>query len=98
MTAATHQPGAVLDGRSESADGKSVLGKVQLIFEAFQRADYELSLAELCQRTGMAKSTAHRLCQELVHWGWLEKSGNNYRLGLLLFPNRSTGAAAPDPA
>src|SRR5262245_14872435 len=63
----------------------SVLGKAKLIIEAFTAEDAELSLAELVRRTGVAKATVHRLAQELIDWGLLERSGNAYRLGLRLF-------------
>lgn len=63
----------------------SVLGKVRPILEAFTVDDSALSLAELVRRTGVAKATVHRLAQELVIWGLLERSGCDYRLGLRLF-------------
>ncbi len=63
----------------------SVLGKVRPILEAFTAEDNTLSLAELVRRTGVAKATVHRLAQELVVWGLLERAGCDYRLGLRLF-------------
>lgn len=63
----------------------SVLGKARTILEAFRVEDNELSLADLVRRTGVAKATVHRLCQELLTWGLLERSGTSYRLGLRLF-------------
>ncbi|WP_329549828.1 IclR family transcriptional regulator [Streptomyces sp. NBC_01356] len=63
----------------------SVLGKVRPILEAFSVDDDSLSLADLVRRTGVAKATVHRLCQELVVWGLLERADCNYRLGLRLF-------------
>ncbi|MGW3291957.1 IclR family transcriptional regulator, partial [Streptomyces sp. NPDC001002] len=71
---------------SASADSmNSVLGKVRPILEAFTVDDESLSLADLVRRTGVAKATVHRLCQELVVWGLLERAGCDYRLGLRLF-------------
>jgi DNA-binding IclR family transcriptional regulator len=69
----------------DPATMNSVLGKARLIIEAFTAEDAELSLAELVRRTGVAKATVHRLAQELIVWGLLERSGNAYRLGLRLF-------------
>lgn len=63
----------------------SVLGKVRPILEAFTAEDDTLSLAELVRRTRVAKATVHRLAQELVVWGLLERAGCDYRLGLRLF-------------
>jgi DNA-binding IclR family transcriptional regulator len=66
-------------------DMNSVLGKARLIIEAFTAEDADLPLAELVRRTGVAKATVHRLAQELIAWGLLERVGNHYRLGLRLF-------------
>ncbi|PXY34474.1 MULTISPECIES: IclR family transcriptional regulator [Prauserella] len=63
----------------------SVLGKAQLIIEAFTVDDVSLSLTDLVRRTGVAKASVHRLAQELLAWGLLERAGTGYRLGLKLF-------------
>lgn len=71
------------DGQGHGAN--SVLGKARLILEAFQHDDIELSLSELSRRTGVSKASVHRLAQELVAWGMLERSGAEYRLGMRAF-------------
>jgi len=63
----------------------SVLGKTRLILESFQHDDVELSLSELSRRSGISKASVHRLAQELVDWGMLERSGLEYRLGMRAF-------------
>lgn len=63
----------------------SVLGKARLILEAFQLDDVNLSLSELSRRTGVSKASVHRLAQELLDWGMLERSGTDYRLGMRAF-------------
>jgi DNA-binding IclR family transcriptional regulator len=63
----------------------SVLGKTRLILEAFQFDDVDLSLTELSNRTGISKASVHRLAQELLEWGMLERSGQEYRLGMRAF-------------
>ncbi|GII96902.1 IclR family transcriptional regulator [Sinosporangium siamense] len=63
----------------------SVLGKARLIIEAFTAEDDSLSLAEIVRRSGVAKASVHRLAQELLGWGLLERAGSHYRLGLRLF-------------
>jgi DNA-binding IclR family transcriptional regulator len=63
----------------------SVLGKAKLILEAYTAADDVLSLTDLVRRTGVAKATVHRLAQELLTWGVLERVDSGYRLGLRLF-------------
>jgi DNA-binding IclR family transcriptional regulator len=70
---------------SDSDMTNTVLGKARLIIEAFTAEDDSLSLAELVRRSGVAKASVHRLAQELLAWGVLERSGSRYRLGLRLF-------------
>lgn len=72
-------------GAGQGAGANSVLGKARLILEAFQHDDVELSLSELSRRTGISKASVHRLAQELVEWGMLERSGFEYRLGMRAF-------------
>ena len=64
---------------------RSVLARGLSLLDAFEAADTELSLAELVQRTGLPKATAHRLVGELVRWGGLERAGQCYRMGVKLF-------------
>lgn len=71
-------------GRLE-VGGKSVLSKVQLILEAFGPDDEHLSLTEITRRSGVAKASVHRLAQELLQWGLLERRGSSYWLGMRLF-------------
>ncbi|WP_160165856.1 IclR family transcriptional regulator [Actinoplanes sp. OR16] len=66
-------------------DSNSVLGKVRLILEVFGLDDETLSLSEMARRTGLAKASVHRLSQELVQWGLLERRSGEYRLGMRLF-------------
>ena len=69
----------------------SVLSKARSILDAFLADDLDssgvLPLSELARRSGVPKASVHRLCQELVGWGLLERTGpgGGYRLGLLLF-------------
>ncbi|TCO61116.1 IclR family transcriptional regulator [Actinocrispum wychmicini] len=65
--------------------GNSVLGKLTLLLDAFSFDHPELSLSELVRRSGLHKPTVHRLCTELIHWGYLERHGIRYRLGIRLF-------------
>ncbi|HEX6360646.1 IclR family transcriptional regulator [Actinophytocola sp.] len=71
------------EGLGEGAN--SVLGKARLILEAFQMDDANLSLSELSRRSGVSKASVHRLAQELLEWGMLERSGTDYRLGMRAF-------------
>jgi DNA-binding IclR family transcriptional regulator len=83
---------AQLIGRTAATDAdddldlkNSVLGKVQLILEAFGPDDDGLSLSEISRRAGVAKASVHRLSQELLRWGVLERRGTEYWLGMRLF-------------
>jgi DNA-binding IclR family transcriptional regulator len=71
------------DGLGDGAN--SVLGKARLILEAFRIDDVDLPLSELARRTGISKASVHRLGQELLEWGMLERSGTDYRLGMRAF-------------
>jgi DNA-binding IclR family transcriptional regulator len=66
-------------------DRRSVLGKAQCILDAFTPDATDLGLAEIVDRTGLPKGTAHRLAGDLVTWGLLERRGGRYQLGLRLF-------------
>lgn len=68
----------------ETAD--TVLGKVMAVLQAFGPEDYALSLAELVRRTGLPKTTVHRLLAALVQARLLERdSVGRHRLGGQLF-------------
>lgn len=75
--------GPTLDGTS--GDPGTVIGKVRLIVESLAAADGRVGLSELARRSGLAKPTVHRLCQELVAWGVVERAGAAFRLGRRLF-------------
>ena len=70
----------------------SVLGKVALILQAFTINDDELTVSELARRSGVPKASVHRLAQELLDLGYLERTGPSYRLGMRLF---EIGARVP---
>ncbi|KZB88218.1 IclR family transcriptional regulator [Amycolatopsis regifaucium] len=66
------------------ADGL-VAARVTALLSAFQPGDDALGVSELARRTGLAKSTVHRLTGHLVSTGLLERDGSALRLGLKLF-------------
>jgi DNA-binding IclR family transcriptional regulator len=66
--------------------GLSVTGKVAAILNSFAADREELSLTELCRRTGLPSSTAHRLAAELLAQGILERSAaGGYLIGVRLW-------------
>ncbi|MEW1845386.1 IclR family transcriptional regulator [Nonomuraea angiospora] len=79
------KPLAIVPSPEHDAAANSVLGKVRLILEAFGPDDESLGLSEIVRRTGVAKASVHRLAQELLQWGLLERRGSEYWLGIRLF-------------
>lgn len=64
-----------------SGQTKSVLAKTKEILMAFDESDLHLTLSEIVVRTGLPKSSAHRLCVELVELDLLKRDRNKYELG-----------------
>lgn len=62
-------------------DGAGSLERAGTILGAFDEEHRELSLAGLVRRTGLARSTTHRLATRMVALGWLEKPDDRYRVG-----------------
>jgi DNA-binding IclR family transcriptional regulator len=77
--------------RSNHRDGgpeftpMTVLERGFSLLAAFDPDHPELGISELARRTGLAKSTVHRLAGELVRLRLLEPAGPRLRLGMRLF-------------
>src|SRR5690606_33970213 len=67
------------------AAGDTYLHRVVAVLNAFRADDDCLGAAELARRSGLPRSTAHRIALELVEAGLLERQGTRVRLGLKLF-------------
>ena len=62
------------------------LDRIVAILDMLGASDRSLSLAEICQRMELRKSTAHRALMALEHTGMIERApSNRYRLGLKLY-------------
>jgi DNA-binding IclR family transcriptional regulator len=62
------------------------LDRVVAILDELGASDVSLSLAEICQRMDLHKSTAHRALMALERTGLIERApANRYRLGLKLY-------------
>lgn len=72
-------------GQGDDEPRRSVLGRVDRIVGAFDRADGALTLQDLTERTGLPKSTVHRMIDQLVAIGWIEREPAGYRIGMRLF-------------
>ncbi|MEB3030294.1 IclR family transcriptional regulator [[Mycobacterium] nativiensis] len=68
--AATETPSAVID-------------RVSLVLDAFDGPG-RLTLAQIVRRTGLPRSSAHRMLERLVQLRWLRRSGRDYELGMRL--------------
>ncbi|MET9052090.1 IclR family transcriptional regulator [Streptomyces bacillaris] len=62
-----------------------MLDKAASVLECFRPDGGTFRLTEIAARTGLAKTTAFRLCADLVRLGLLERDGESYRLGGKLF-------------
>ncbi|MEV6394036.1 IclR family transcriptional regulator [Streptomyces sp. NPDC051907] len=62
-----------------------MLDKAVAVLDCFRPDGGSFRLTELSRRTGLTKTTAFRLCGELVRLGLLERDAESYRLGGKLF-------------
>ncbi|WP_280423783.1 IclR family transcriptional regulator [Nocardia carnea] len=61
----------------------AVLDRVSLVLDAFDGRE-SLGLAEIVLRTGLPRSSAHRILDRLVQLRWLRREGRSYSLGIRL--------------
>jgi DNA-binding IclR family transcriptional regulator len=78
MTAAVRQLEAI--GPKNEVPADSVIEKVRSLIETLA-AHGPLGLTALARESGIAKTTVHRLCRELVEWGVLDRSAGAFVLG-----------------
>lgn len=70
------------DQKSAAVPMVDAVVKALEILDCFNSNETELSLNQLCDKTGMYKSRVHRLCWTLINTGYLVRtSRTNYRLG-----------------
>jgi DNA-binding IclR family transcriptional regulator len=70
---------------TDRPDGSpAVLDKAVRILSAFEGQRPTLTLTEVVRHSGLSQSTVHRLMDQLVQIGWLERERKTYRLGLRL--------------
>lgn len=62
----------------------SIVGRAFLILTAF-REDFVLGVSELSRRTGLPRTTVHRLANQLLEVGALSRVGTKFRIGPSLF-------------
>ncbi len=62
-----------------------MLGRVTLILDCFTTGALALTLGEIVERTGLPKSTASRITNDLIALGYLERHGTSLSLGIRVF-------------
>jgi IclR family transcriptional regulator, acetate operon repressor len=71
--------------RHPGGEGASVATRVFVVLESCAASPRALSLVDLVERTGLPKTTLHRLCWKLVELGMLEHHGGGFRISTKLF-------------
>ncbi|ORB66071.1 IclR family transcriptional regulator [Mycolicibacterium tusciae] len=61
----------------------AVIDRVSLVLDAFDGPG-RLNLAQIVRRTGLPRSSAHRMLERLVALRWLRRNGRDYELGMRL--------------
>jgi DNA-binding IclR family transcriptional regulator len=64
---------------------EGLVERIAALFGAFGAKDVGVPVAELARRTGLPRSTTHRLVDQLVAAGLLERDGSAVTLGLRMF-------------
>ncbi|MDT5139539.1 MAG: hypothetical protein QOD58_3801, partial [Mycobacterium sp.] len=67
----------------ETTTPSAVIDRISLVLDAFEGPG-RLTLAQIVRRTGLPRSSAHRLLERLVQLRWLRRSGRDYELGMRL--------------
>lgn len=60
----------------------SLLEKAAMVLGAFEGPQPRLSLTEVVRRSGLPRSSAHRILDQLVRLRWLDREGRDYRMGM----------------
>ena len=64
---------------------ESVAERISAIIDAFDAQSPTLTHSQMTERTGLPKSTVHRMADQLVDLRWLERTTTGYRLGIRFF-------------
>jgi DNA-binding IclR family transcriptional regulator len=65
----------------DAASGRTVLAGAFSVLDALARADEGLGLTALARASGLAKTSAHRLAEQLVALGAVERLNHRYYVG-----------------
>ncbi|WP_269430110.1 IclR family transcriptional regulator [Rhodococcus sp. MEB064] len=89
MDTSTH-----LTAPSVSPSSPSILRKAFDVLEVFDQGHQVLTLSDISRRSGLPKSTAHRIMTILLDIRAVERVGQDYRVGLRMFAIGSRSAEA----
>ncbi|QSE89942.1 IclR family transcriptional regulator [Rhodococcus pseudokoreensis] len=80
---------------ANSPTGDSVIGRVVRLLNAFDRQQPSMTLSGLAHRAALPLTTAHRLVEELVKYGLIERDPDGQlRVGLRLWELAARGSRA----
>lgn len=68
---------------AEANTPSAVIDRISLVLDAFDGPG-RLTLAQIVRRTGLPRSSAHRMLERLVKLRWLRRNGRDYELGMRL--------------
>ena len=68
---------------AETTTPNAVIDRISLVLDAFDGPG-RLTLAQVVRRTGLPRSSAHRMLDRLVQLRWLRRTGRDYELGMRL--------------
>lgn len=71
----------VTDIRESAVQPVSMLGRITVILDVFDRPSKRLTLEEVARATCLPRSTAHRLLGQLAKLGWVEQTPLGYLAG-----------------
>jgi DNA-binding IclR family transcriptional regulator len=72
-----------MTSQGDSCTPSAVIDRISLVLDAFDGPG-RLSLAQVVRRTGLPRSSAHRMLERLVQLRWLRRHGRDYELGMRL--------------
>ena len=72
-----------MTSQADACTPSAVIDRISLVLDAFDGPG-RLSLAQVVRRTGLPRSSAHRMLERLVQLRWLRRQGRDYELGMRL--------------
>ncbi|GAB4584124.1 IclR family transcriptional regulator [Nocardia sp. IFM 10818] len=78
----THNPMRAKDSRPSAEVPVSMIERMTLILDAFDASTPTLTLLGLVERTGLPRSTVHRILDQMIKLRWLAHTSGGYRLGM----------------